>query len=141
MTRPDETYARLSRRIAELVAQKAWFSLFNAEKRVLEFVAPGFGVPPRRSTASGGAGRAEPRGPRALRRPRLLERSRARCAQVQTLMGAMGVKRNAVFVPLRTGVLGVLVVCDKATDFDAGDLAAIQATPTGALLCATRDST
>ncbi len=131
MTRPDETYARLSRRIAELVgAEKAWFSLFNAEKRVLEFVAPGFGVPPEALDGLSVGLAEQSLAVLAFRSGELVSSNDLvhDVRKSKTLMSAMAVKRNAVFVPLRTevGVLGVLVVCDKATDFDAEDLAAIQ---------------
>ena len=46
MTRPSETFAQLTRQIAELVgATKAWLALWDPETRSLVATPPGFGVP------------------------------------------------------------------------------------------------
>ncbi|HEV8268779.1 MAG TPA: ATP-binding protein [Thermoanaerobaculia bacterium] len=131
MTRPDETFARLSRRIAELVsAEKSWIALFDNETRSLMFMPPGYGIADERLLGV---------------RIGLQDHSMAMLAyrtgetyvsndlwtdpRVSTqLARAVDVKRNATFVPLKTevGTLGVLLVCDKPGGFDDEDLAAIQ---------------
>jgi signal transduction histidine kinase/HAMP domain-containing protein len=131
MVRPGETYGGISRRIAELLgAQKSWIALWDPQARALVFTPPGHGVPDEALTGA---------------RIGLEERSLAMLAfrtgetcvanelesdqrKSRRLQDRMGVKDNAVFVPLKTeaGPLGVLIVCDKPGGFDAEDEAAVQ---------------
>jgi signal transduction histidine kinase len=131
MTSPEETFARLTRLVAEGIgAGKCWLALWEPETRSLVLTPPGHGVPDE--ALSG-------------RRLGLSERSlavdsyktgethvvndvladpRLSLAAVEEL----GVSRNIAFAPLKTeaGVLGVLVVADKPGDLDADDRAALE---------------
>jgi signal transduction histidine kinase/HAMP domain-containing protein len=131
MTSPEETYARLSRLVAEaLGATKCWLCLWEPETRSLVLTPPAFGIP---DDALRG------------RRISLADRSlSAHCYRTGetflvndilsdprvslSLAEALGVKTNAAFVPLKTevGVLGVLAVADKPGGFDAEDHAALE---------------
>ncbi|MEO6325520.1 MAG: ATP-binding protein [Thermoanaerobaculia bacterium] len=131
MTRPDETYARLSRRIAELVgATKSWFAIWDPDSRSLVFAPPGYGMPDE--TLAGvriGMGDqslallAFRTGETYVSNDLLTDPRISR-----NLARIVDVKRNAVFAPLRTeaGTLGVMIVCDKPAPFDDEDNAAIQ---------------
>ncbi|MCM3876792.1 MAG: ATP-binding protein, partial [Thermoanaerobaculia bacterium] len=130
MTRPEETFAQLTRQIAALVgATKAWICLWEPETRSLVLTPPGFGV-------SDDALRG--------RRLRLNDESLAiSCYRTgetclrndvsaepgtsEALVGAPGIEKNVVFAPLKAeaGILGVLAVADKPGGFDAEDQSAI----------------
>jgi GAF domain-containing protein len=131
MTEPSGTFARLSRRIAELVgAQKSWISLWEPDTRSLVFTPPGFGLPDEAL-----------RGVRVPLSDQSLPILAYRTGDTLTsqdlssdprlsreLKERLGVRSNAILVPLRTevGVLGVLAVCDKEAGFDEEDRAAIR---------------
>lgn len=130
MTSPDETYGRLTRRIAELVgATKSLFCLWNAETRALDLTVPGYGIPAERLVGSIGL---EDRSLAMLAyrtgEPFVSNEILTDPRASRRLADSIEVKQNAVFVPLKTeaGVLGVLVVADKPERFDAEDLAAVQ---------------
>lgn len=130
MTRPEETFAQLTRQIAALVgATKAWISLWEPETRSLVLTPPGFGVSDE-----------------ALRGRRLglnddslavfCYRTGETCLRndlaadprlSEALIGALGIEKNVVFAPLKAevGILGVLAVADKPGGFDAEDQSAI----------------
>jgi signal transduction histidine kinase/HAMP domain-containing protein len=130
MTRPEETFAQLTRQIAALVgATKAWICLWDPETRSLVLTPPGFGVP---DEAIGG------------KRVGLGEESLAitcyrtgeMCLQndvpsdprrAKSLVDALHIEKNVVFAPLKAevGILGVLAVADKPGGFDAEDQSAI----------------
>jgi signal transduction histidine kinase/HAMP domain-containing protein len=130
MTRPEETFAQLTRQIAALVgASKAWISLWDPETRSLVLTPPGFGVP---DEALGG------------KRVGLTEQSLAiacyRTGEIclqndvasdprrpKSLVEGLHIEKNVVFAPLRAevGILGVLAVADKPGGFDAEDQSAI----------------
>jgi signal transduction histidine kinase len=131
MTRPEETITRLSRRIAELVgATKAWIYLYDEEQKVLVATPPGFGVPDEglkdlhvgidsRSLSALAFRTGETVDTReVLSDPRV----------APPLVERLGLKRNAVFVPLKTeeGALGVICVADKRGGFDDDDRALIE---------------
>jgi signal transduction histidine kinase len=131
MTRPDETYARLSRRIAELVgASKAWFALWDAETRELVFTPPGFGISDERLAAVRIPADGHSIAMLAFRNGETYVSNDLASdpRSSQAISRAVDVATNAVFVPLRTeaGSLGVLIVCDKPEPFDAEDQGAIQ---------------
>ncbi|HUM01300.1 MAG TPA: GAF domain-containing sensor histidine kinase [Thermoanaerobaculia bacterium] len=131
MTSPEETFARLTRLVAEGIgAGKCWLALWEPETRSLVLTPPGHGVP---DGALGG------------RRLGLSERSLAvesyRTGETNLVndvladprlslaaVEELGVSRNIAFAPLKTeaGVLGVLVVADKPGDLDADDRAALE---------------
>lgn len=130
MTRPEETFAQLTRQIAALVgATKAWICLWEPETRSLVLTPPGFGMPDD-----------------ALRGRRLglddqslaifCYRTGETCLRndvsadprlSESLIGALGIEKNVVFAPLKAevGILGVLAVADKPGGFDAEDQSAI----------------
>jgi signal transduction histidine kinase/HAMP domain-containing protein len=130
MTRPEETFAQLTRQIAELVgATKAWICLWEPETRCLVLSPPGFGVPDE-----------------ALRGRRIglddhslaiiCYRTGETCLQNDvasdtrlstTLLEVLRIEKNIVFAPLKAevGILGVLAVADKPGGFDAEDQSAI----------------
>ncbi|MDL2718921.1 MAG: GAF domain-containing sensor histidine kinase, partial [Acidobacteriota bacterium] len=130
MTRPEETFAQLTRQIATLVgATKAWICLWEPETRSLVLTPPGFGMPDA-----------------ALRGRRLglddqslaifCYRTGETCLRndlsqdprlAEALIGALGIGKNVVFAPLKAevGILGVLAVADKPGGFDAEDQSAI----------------
>ncbi len=131
MTSPEETYARLTRLVADGVgASKSWLALWEPETRSLALTPPGFGVP-----------EAALRG----RRLGLSDRSFAVASYqsgetyiLNDLLGdprlspgfldELGVTANVAFAALRTeaGTLGVLAVADKPDGFDADDRAALE---------------
>jgi signal transduction histidine kinase/HAMP domain-containing protein len=130
MTRPEETFAQLTRQIAALVgATKAWICLWDPETRSLVVTPPGFGVSDdalrdRRFGLNDGslAIFCYRTGETCLRNdlsadPMLSE----------VLVGALGIEKNVVFAPLKAevGILGVLAVADKPGGFDAEDQSAI----------------
>ncbi len=130
MTRPEETFAQLTRQIAALVgATKAWICLWEPETRSLVLTPPGFGVPDEALRG---------------RHVRLTDQSLAilcyrtgeTCLQndvasdprlSKALLAALDIKENIVFTPLKAevGILGVLAVADKPGGFDAEDQSAI----------------
>jgi signal transduction histidine kinase len=131
MTSPEETYARLTRLVANGIgASKCWLALWEPETRSLALTPPAFGVP---ETALRG------------RRLGLSDRSLA-VASYQTgeayvlndavaeprlshlFLEELGISSNVAFAPLRTdaGALGVLCVADKPGGFDADDRAALE---------------
>ena len=131
MTSPEETYARLTRLVAESVgASKCWLALWEPGTRSLLLTPPGWGVP-----------EAALRG----RRIGLSDRSLAVVSYQTgetyvlndavgdprlslTVLDELGVTTNVAFAPLRTeaGVLGVLAVADKPGGFDVDDRAALE---------------
>jgi signal transduction histidine kinase len=127
---PAETFARLSRTVAEAVgAEKAWIAVWEPASRSLAFTPPGYGIPDEVlhgiSVGLDGEGLAL----LAFRTGETfvsqeIEKD-AKASRV--LAEKTGVRRNAVFNPLRTeaGTIGVLVVCDKDGPFFEDDLAAI----------------
>ncbi|MFI5180847.1 MAG: ATP-binding protein [Thermoanaerobaculia bacterium] len=131
MTSPEETFARLTRLVADGVgASKCWLALWEPETRSLALVPPAWGVP-----------EAALRGRRlALSDPSLAVKSYqtgetyvlndlfAEPRVSLLLLDELGVSRNVAFAPLRTeaGSLGVLSVADKPGGFDADDRAALE---------------
>lgn len=131
MTSSEETYARLTRLVADGVgASKCWLALWEPETRSLALTPPGFGVP-----------EAVLRG----RRLGLSDRSLAVASYQSgetyilndafgdprlslTFLDELGVTTNVAFAPLRTeaGALGILAVADKPGGFDADDRAALE---------------
>ena len=131
MTSQEETFARLTRLVAEGIgAGKCWLALWEPETRTLAFVPPGHGLPDD-----------------ALRGVRLgvTDRSLAvACYQTgETFVvndaladprlslvsfEKLGIIRNVAFSALKTeaGILGVLAVADKPGGFDADDRAALE---------------
>ncbi len=130
MTRPEETFAQLTRQIAALVgATKAWLCLWDPETRSLVLTPPGFGVPDEVL-----------RGRRVGLDDQSLAifcyRTGETCLQNDVssdarmsrfLVEAIGIEKNIVFAPLKAevGILGVLAVADKPGGFDAEDQSAI----------------
>jgi signal transduction histidine kinase/HAMP domain-containing protein len=131
MTSPEGTYARLTRLVAGGIgATKCWLGLWEPETRSLVFTPPGHGIPDD-----------------ALRGHRLSPGDRSLAAVCYRTgdtflvndvaaeprlslapIEELGVKRNVAFAPLKTeaGVLGILVVADKPSGFDADDRAALE---------------
>ncbi|MFI5120253.1 MAG: ATP-binding protein [Thermoanaerobaculia bacterium] len=130
MTRPEETYAQLTRQIAALVgATKAWICLWEPETRSLALTPPGFGVPDEVLR-----GRHISLSDQSL--AILCYRTGETCLQndvasdprlSKVLLGALNIEKNIVFTPLKAevGILGVLAVADKPGGFDAEDQSAI----------------
>jgi len=130
MTRPEETFAQLTRQIAALVgASKAWISLWDPETRSLVLTPPGFGVPDE-------ALRGRHIGLTDQSLAILCYRTGETCLQndvasdarlSKVLLAALQVEKNIVFTPLKAevGILGVLAVADKPGGFDAEDQSAI----------------
>jgi signal transduction histidine kinase/HAMP domain-containing protein len=130
MTRPEETFAQLTRQIAALVgATKAWISLWDPETRSLVLTPPGFGVPDE-------ALRGRHLGLSDQGLAILCYRTGETCLQNEVasdprlskvLLGALNIEKNIVFAPLKAevGILGVLAVADKPGGFDAEDQSAI----------------
>jgi signal transduction histidine kinase/HAMP domain-containing protein len=130
MTRPEETFAQLTRQIAALVgATKAWISLWDPETRSLVLTPPGFGV-------SDDALRGRRLGLNDQSLAIFCYRTGETCLQndvsadprlSKVLVEALGIERNIVFAPLKAevGILGVLAVADKPGGFDAEDQSAI----------------
>ncbi len=130
MTRPEETFAQLTRQIAALVgATKAWICLWEPETRSLVLTPPGFGVPDETL-----------RGRRVGLKDQSLAivcyRTGETCLQndvasdprlSRILLDALHIEKNIVFAPLKAevGILGVLAVADKLGGFDAEDQSAI----------------
>lgn len=129
-TRRDEMYARLTRRIAELVnSAKCWFCVFDPESRALVLTPPGHGVSDEVL-----AGLQVPLSEPSLAvlsyktgEPTVSNDVRHDVRAAAALVRRFAVE-NVLFVPLRTevGTLGVLVVADKAGGFDEEDIAAVQ---------------
>ena len=131
MTRPEETITRLSRRIAELVgATKAWIYLFDEEAQELVGTPPGFGVPDeglkdlRMGLDSRSLSALAFRTGETVDTREILADPRV----APPLVDRLDLKRNAVFVPLKTeeGTLGVICVADKRSGFDDEDRALIE---------------
>ncbi len=130
MTRPEETFAQLTRQIAALVgATKAWICLWEPETRSLALTPPGFGVPDE-------ALRGRHLGLNEPSLAILCYRTGETCLQndvasdpriSKKILEALGVEKNIVFAPLKAevGILGVLAVADKPGGFDAEDQSAI----------------
>jgi signal transduction histidine kinase/HAMP domain-containing protein len=130
MTRPEETFAQLTRQIAALVgATKAWICLWEAETRSLVLTPPGFGVSDESL-----------RGRRLSLNDQSLAivcyRTGETCLQndvatdprlSKVLVDALHIEKNIVFAPLKAevGILGVLAVADKPGGFDVEDQSAI----------------
>jgi signal transduction histidine kinase len=129
MTRPEETFAQLTRQIAELVgATKAWICLWEPETRCLIPTPPGFGV-------SDEALRGRRLGLNEESLAIFCYRTGETCLQNDVssdprlspdLVG-VGIEKNVVFAPLKAelGILGVLAVADKPGGFDSEDQSAI----------------
>ena len=129
MTRPEETFAQLTRQIAALVgATKAWICLWEPETRSLVPTGPGFGV-------SDAALRGRRLGLNDQSLAVFCYRTGETCLQndvssdprlSEALIG-VGIEKNVVFAPLKAevGILGVLAVADKPGGFDAEDQNAI----------------
>ncbi len=131
MTRPEETITRLSRRIAELIgATKAWIYLFDESAQELVATPPGFGVPDeglkdlRVGLDSRSLSALAFRTGETVDTREILADPRV----APPLVERLGVKSNAVFVPLKTeeGTLGVICVADKRGGFDDEDRALIE---------------
>ncbi|MGZ5380840.1 MAG: ATP-binding protein, partial [Thermoanaerobaculia bacterium] len=130
MTRPEETFAQLTRQIAALVgATKAWICLWEPETRSLVLTPPGFGV-------SDEALRGRHIGLSDQSLAILCYRTGETCLQndvaldprlSKVLLSALNIEKNIVFAPLKAevGILGVLAVADKPGGFDAEDQSAI----------------
>jgi signal transduction histidine kinase/HAMP domain-containing protein len=130
MTRPEETFAQLTRQIAVLVgATKAWICLWEPETRSLVLTPPGFGV-------SDEALRGRRVGLSDQSLAILCYRTGETCLQndvaldprlSKALLSALNIEKNIVFAPLKAevGILGVLAVADKPGGFDAEDQSAI----------------
>ncbi len=130
MTRPEETFAQLTRQIAALVgATKAWICLWDPETRSLALTPPGFGV-------SDDSLRGRRLGLEDQSLAVFCYRTGETClrndvspdpSQAEALVGAPGIEKNIVFAPLKAevGILGVLAVADKPGGFDAEDQSAI----------------
>lgn len=130
MTRPEETYAQLTRQIAALVgATKAWICLWEPETRSLVLTPPGFGVPDEVLR-----GRRVGLSDQSL--AILCYRTGETCLQndvasdprlSKVFLTALAIEQNIVFAPLKAevGILGVLAVADKPGGFDAEDKSAI----------------
>jgi signal transduction histidine kinase/HAMP domain-containing protein len=131
MTSPEETFARLSRLVAEGIgASKCWLALWEPETRSLALTPPGHGVPDDAL-----------RGRRLTLSDRSLAVASYRTGETYVLnealadpnlslvsLGELGAVENIAFAPLKTevGVLGVLTVADKPDGFDADDRAALE---------------
>ena len=131
MTRPEETITRLARRIAELVgATKAWFYLYDEAARELVGTPPGFGVPDeglldlRMGLDSRSLSALAFRTGETVDTREILSDPRV----APPLVERLDLKRNAVFVPLKTeeGTLGVICVADKPGGFADEDRALIE---------------
>jgi len=130
MTRPEETFAQLTRQIAALVgATKAWICLWEPETRSLVLTPPGFGV-------SDDALRGQRLGLDDESLAIFCYRTGETCLRndvsadprlSHALLGVLGVETNIVFAPLKAevGILGVLAVADKPGGFDVEDRSAI----------------
>ncbi|HQR46770.1 MAG TPA: ATP-binding protein, partial [Thermoanaerobaculia bacterium] len=131
MTSPEETYARLTRLVADGIgAGKCWLALWEPETRSLALTPPGHGVPDEAL-----------RGRRLGLSDRSLAVETYRTGETRVLNDALdapgllllpapelGVVRNVAFAPLKTeaGALAALAVADKPGDFDADDRAALE---------------
>jgi signal transduction histidine kinase len=131
MTRPEETITRLSRRIAELVgATKAWIYLYDEAAKELVATPPGFGVRNeglkdlRMGLDSRSLSALAFRTGETVDTREILSDPRV----APPLVERLDLKRNAVFVPLKTeeGTLGVICVADKRGGFDDEDRALIE---------------
>ena len=130
MTRPEETFAQLTRQIAALVgATKAWICLWDPEARSLVLTPPGFGVS---DEALGGKHIGLAEQSLAI----TCYRTGEICLQndvpsdprrPKSLVDVPHIEKNVVFAPLKAevGILGVLAVADKPGGFDAEDQSAI----------------
>ncbi|HEX7579673.1 MAG TPA: ATP-binding protein, partial [Thermoanaerobaculia bacterium] len=131
MTRPEETITRLSRRIAELVgATKAWIYLYDEAAKELVATPPGFGVRNeglkdlRMGLDSRSLSALAFRTGETVDTREILSDPRV----APPLVERLDLKRNAVFVPLKTeeGTLGIICVADKWGGFDDEDRALIE---------------
>jgi signal transduction histidine kinase/HAMP domain-containing protein len=131
MTRPEETYARLTRQIAETVgAKKSWLCLWDPETRALVLTPPGYGVPDealrgrRLGLADGSLSILCYRSSETYLQNDVYSDPRASHGLARDL----GIEKSIVLAPLRTevGTLGVLAVADKPEGFDAEDQASIE---------------
>ena len=131
MTRPEETITRLSRRIAELVgATKAWIYLYDEVAKELVATPPGFGVRNeglkdlRMGLDSRSLSALAFRTGETVDTREILSDPRV----APPLVERLDLKRNAVFVPLKTeeGTLGIICVADKWGGFDDEDRALIE---------------
>ena len=131
MTRPEETFAQLTRQIAALVgATKAWICLWEPGDPLSRPDAAGLRRARRRAPRPAARpDRPEPRDPLLPDRrdvPRRTTWRRTRGSR-RSSSSALGVEKNIVFAPLKAevGILGVLAVADKPGGFDAEDQSAI----------------
>lgn len=127
---PSETFARLTRTVAEAVgAEKAWIAVWDPESRALAFTPPGFGIADAILEGIKVGLQGEGLAMLAFRTGETFVSqevwSDAKASRL--LAEKTGVRRNAVFNPLKTeaGTIGVLIVCDKPAPFDGEDIAAI----------------
>ena len=130
MTRPDETFAQLTRQIAQLVgATKAWLCLWEPETRSLVMAAPGFGIPDEALRGVRIGLEDQSLAMFVYRTGETTMRNEMSDPRLSPELGArLGTKQNIVFAPLKaeSGILGVLGVADKPGGFDAEDQAAIE---------------
>ena len=130
MTRPDETFAQLTRQIAQLVgATKAWLCLWEPETRSLVMAAPGFGIPDEALRGVRIGLEDQSLAMFVYRTGETTMRNEMSDPRLSPELGVrLGTKQNIVFAPLRaeSGILGVLGVADKQGGFDAEDQAAIE---------------
>ena len=131
MTLPEETLTRLSRRIGELVgATKAWIYLYDPDTKDLVAKPPGFGVPNEGLKGLRMGLDTKSLSALAFRTGETVD-SREILTDPRVappLVERLGLRHNAVFVPLKTeeGTLGVICVADKPDGFDAEDRGLIE---------------
>jgi len=135
MTRSDHTYARLTQRIAELVAaRKSWLYLYDGETRSLVLTLPGYGLDGiddeqlREGVSIGPSDHSLAMLAFKTSEMFVSNDLHADPRVSMPLVRMFQLERNVVFAPLKTeaGVMGVMVVSDKAGPFDLEDQAAIQ---------------
>jgi signal transduction histidine kinase/HAMP domain-containing protein len=130
MTRPDETFAQLTRQIAQLVgATKAWLCLWEPETRSLVMAAPGFGIADEALRGVRIGLEDQSLAMFVYRTGETAIRNEMSDPRLSPELGArLGTTQNIVFAPLKaeSGILGVLGVADKPGGFDAEDQAAIE---------------
>ena len=131
MTSPEETFARLSRLVAEGIgASKCWLALWEPETRSLALTPPGHGVPDEalRGRRLGLSDRSLAVASYRTGETYVLNEAAADPKLSLVALGELGVAENIAFAPLKTevGVLGVLTVADKPGGFDADDRAALE---------------
>jgi signal transduction histidine kinase len=131
MTSSEETYARLTRLVADGIgASKCWLALWEPETRSLALMPPGFGVPEAvlRGRHIGLSDRSLAVSSYQSGETYLLNDAFGDPRLPLTFLHELGVTTNVAFAPLRTeaGALGVLAVADKPGGFDVDDRAALE---------------